>query len=64
VKNGSAGIGTQVTMVAPVARPIKAPARRRASASTPVSAMVTRVFMRLSSASGDSKVCLQVSLQK
>ena len=64
VNHGSAGIGAQVTMAAPVARNRKAPARRMASASTPVSAMVTRVFMALSSASGDSKVRWQPAEQK
>ena len=43
VNQGSAGIGAQVTIVAPAASARNAPARRIASASTPVSAIVTRV---------------------
>jgi hypothetical protein len=64
VNQGSAGIGTQVSSVAPVASAMKAPARMIASASTPVSAMVTRVRIDFSSASGDSKVRWQPALQK
>ena len=64
VNQGNAGIGAQVTMVAPVASARNAPARRIASASTPVSAIVTRVRIDLSSCSGDSKVRWQPALQK
>ena len=38
-------IGAQVTMVAPAASAMNAAARRIASASTPPSAIITRVFM-------------------
>ena len=64
VNQGSAGIGAQVTMVAPVASARNAPARRIASASTPVSAMATRVRIDFSSASGCSNVRWQPGLQK
>ncbi|MNR17588.1 hypothetical protein D3C85_1342590 [compost metagenome] len=64
VNQGRLGMGAQLSSVAPVASPRKAPARSTASASTPVMAMVTRVFIDFSSFSGDSKVRRQVSLQK
>ncbi len=64
VNQGNCGIGAQLTMVAPVANARKAPARSMARARTPVSAIMTRVFIDLSSASGDSKVRWQPTLQK
>ena len=64
MNQGSAGIGTQVTIVAPVASAIKAPARMIASASTPVSAIATRVRIDFNSCSGDSNVRWQPALQK
>ena len=64
VNQGSASNGTQVMMVAPVASAMKAPARMMARASTPVSAMVTRMRMDFNSCSGDSNVRWQPLLQK
>ena len=57
-------MGAQVSRVAPAAKARNAPARNTANASTPVKAMVTRVFIAFSSDSGDSNVCRQLSLQK
>jgi hypothetical protein len=64
VNHGNAGIGAQVTMVAPAASAKNAAARKTASANTPVNAIVTRVRIDLSSRSGSSKVRLQAGLQK
>lgn len=64
VNQGNAGIGTQVSTVAPVARIRKAPARMMARASTPDSAIVTRRRIDVSSLSGDSNVRWQPALQK
>ncbi|MCY1210447.1 hypothetical protein D9M72_221340 [compost metagenome] len=64
VNHGKAGIGAQVRRVAPAANARKAPARRTASARTPVRAIVTRVRIAFNSLSGDSKVRRQLSLQK
>ncbi len=57
-------MGAQVRSVAPAASAMKAPALSTASASTPVSATVTRVRIALSSRSGSSKVRWQSGLQK
>ena len=64
VNHGKAGIGAQVSKVAPAASAMNAPARRIANASTPVSAIATRVCIAFNSLSGDSNVRRQLSLQK
>ena len=64
VNHGSTPIGTQVSNVAPVARPRKTATRMMARINTPVMAMVTRRLRWRSSVSGDSKVRWQPLLQK
>ena len=64
VNQGSASIGAHVNNVAPAARPRNTATRRIASTKTPVSAMVTRRFIRRSSSSGASNVRWHPLLQK
>ena len=64
VNQGSCGIGAQVIIVAPAARPRKNAALRMARNTTPARAMETLFLILLSSSSGASNVRTHPVLQK